>query len=420
MIDYIPRIIDKELRQKLRVSGAVLIKGAKATGKTETARQCAGSEARIDVDPDIREKMGIDPGLILRGKNPRLLDEWQLEPALWNHVRREVDDRKKPGQFILTGSADLADASRLHSGAGRFSVLEMRPMTWFESGISSGRISLKKILEGKKITAGAACDITIDGMISHILCGGWPANIGKSERESIEYVRDYVKLLAESDVSKAPGARRRRNSTKIMRILSSYSRNIATEAAQSLIASEARGEDMSLAQGTADRYIEVLKDLMIIENVPAWRPHIRSSATLRRSEKKYFADPSIAAACLDLNADQLLNDLNYLGLLFESEAIRDLRVYAGAAASKISHYRDSTGLEIDAIVHDNSGKWSAFEIKLGRDKQDEAAKHLLKLASLIDEKKTKPPVSLNIITGFGFGHTRPDGVNVIPLSELGV
>jgi predicted AAA+ superfamily ATPase len=420
MAEYRPRIVDEELKRKLKISGAILIKGAKATGKTETARQRAKSEARIDVDPDVEKKMGIDPGLILQGKRPRLLDEWQLEPTLWNHVRREVDDSKKPGQFILTGSADLAQAKRMHSGAGRFSVIEMRPMSWYESGVSSGRISLKKILGGRKIPSGDECDITLDEIISNILRGGWPATIGKSEAASVEYVADYVTLLAESDVSKAPNTHRRRSSTKVMRILQSYSRNIATEAAQSRIVAEARGEDMSLAQGTADRYIEVLKDLMIIDDLPAWRTHIRSSATLRRAEKKYFVDPSIATACLGLNRDMLLNDLNYLGMLFESEAIRDIKVYAQALGFKASHYRDSSGLEIDAIIHDKSGAWSAFEIKLGRDKHDEAAKHLLKLASIVDSKRVRPPSSLNIITGFGFGHTRPDGVNVIPLAEFGV
>jgi predicted AAA+ superfamily ATPase len=420
MTGYRPRIVDDELKRKLKISGAVLIKGAKATGKTETARQIAESEARIDVDPDISRKMGIDPNLILQGKRPRLLDEWQLEPALWNHVRRAVDDSKKPGQFILTGSADLAKAKHMHSGAGRFSVIEMRPMSWYESGVSSGRISLKKVLAGRKVVSGDECNMTINEIISNILRGGWPATIGKSETTSVEYVRDYVELLAESDVSKAPNARRRRSSTKVMRILQSYSRNIATEVAQSRIVSEARGEDMSLAQGTADRYIEVLKDLMIIDDLPAWRTHVRSSATLRRAEKKYFVDPSIAAACLGMNADLLLNDLNYLGMLFESEVMRDIRIYTRALGAKVSHYRDSSGLEIDAIVHDNSGAWSAFEVKLGRDKHEEAAKHLLKLASIVDMKKVKEPSSLNIITGFGFGHTRPDGVNVIPLAELGV
>ncbi|MDR2163401.1 MAG: DUF4143 domain-containing protein [Clostridiales Family XIII bacterium] len=419
MGDYRPRVVDKELKQKLKVSGAILIKGAKATGKTETARQRAKSEARIDVDADIKDKMGIDPGLVLEGRNPRLIDEWQLEPDLWNHVRREVDDRKKAGQFILTGSADFADAARMHSGAGRFSVIEMRPMSWLEVGISSGRISLKKILAGRRVAPGDECSIALNEIITHILRGGWPAAIDKSDEEAIEYVREYVNLLVESDVSKAPNTRRRRSGTKVRRILDSYSRNIATEATQSLIVSEARGEDVSLAQGTADRYIEVLKDLMIIEDLPAWRTHIRSSATLRRSEKKYFVDPSIAAACLELDIDQLISDLHYLGLLFEATAIRDLRVYARANGAKVSHYRDSSGLEIDAIVH-GGGSWSAFEIKLGRDKHDAAAKSLRKLASLIDVKKTKPPTSLNIITGFGFGHTRSDGVNVIPLAELGI
>jgi predicted AAA+ superfamily ATPase len=420
MTDYRPRVVDGELRRKLGVSAAILIKGAKATGKTETARRRAKSEARIDTDPGIDEKMSIDPGLVLRGRSPRLLDEWQLAPELWNYVRREADDRKKPGQFILTGSADLAGAQRLHSGVGRFSVIEMRPMSWFESGISSGRISLKKILSGRRVATGDECEITIGEIITHILRGGWPANIVKSDAEAIEYVRDYVELLAESDVSKAPNTRRRRSSAKIRRILDSYSRNIATEAAQSLIVAEARGEDISLAQGTADRYIEVLKDLMIIEDLPAWRTHIRSSATLRRAEKKYFVDPSIAAACLGLDADRLLDDLNYLGLLFEAAAIRDIRVYAQAHGARVSHYRDSSGLEIDAIVHGGAGTWSAFEIKLGRDKHDAAAKNLLKLASLVEEKKAGPPASLNIVTGFGFGHTRPDGVGVIPLAELGV
>jgi len=232
-------------------------------------------------------------------------------------------------------------------------------------------------------------------------------------------VRQYVQMICEADVSKAANAKRRRDSNKIRRIMESFARNVATEASIQSVIADARGAEATVADGTAIRYIDVLRDLMIVENCPAFNTHIRSSASLRQRETKHFVDPSIAAACLGLSPARLLDDLNYMGYLFESLAVRDLRVYAQHCDASVFHYRDSRGLEADAIVRRADGAWAAFEIKLGKARHDEAAQHLLKLQSDIDVKKAPGPASLNIVTGFGFAHTRPDGVNVIPLSELG-
>jgi predicted AAA+ superfamily ATPase len=421
MDKYVPRIVDDELKMKLDRAGAVLVQGAKATGKTETARRLSKSESRLDVDPDVDEKLGIDPGLLLVGERPKLIDEWQLAPALWNHVRRAVDYDKTRGQFILTGSADLSDTSRIHSGVGRFATVTMRPLSWQESGVSTGRISLGKLLDGSRVETGEESGLTLEEIMTRICRGGWPATIDeRDDAKAVKYVHDYVGLLAEVDVSKALKSRRRRNTNKIKGLLASYSRNISTEASQSKIVEEARGEDMTLSPETASRYIEVLCDLMIIENLPAFNIHIRSSAMLRTTEKKHFVDPSIATACLGIYPAKLMDDLEYAGMLFESAVVRDLRVYSQTIEADVSHYRDSAGLEVDAVVQRRGdGAWAAFEIKLGRAQHDAAAGNLIKMAKRIDGEKARKPSSLNIITGFGFSHTRSDGVNVISLSELG-
>lgn len=412
---YQARIADAVLRKGLVSSGAVLIEGTKACGKTETATRIAKSVSRFDTDPDVAIKMDIDPDLILEGATPRLLDEWQLFPRIWDFTRREVDTRRLKGQFILTGSATPDDTARRHSGAGRFSVLRMRPMSWFERGWSSGEVSLKSLM-ATEAPRSADTEFSIPTLCDRIALGGWPGLIGENADAAFEFTRNYIILIAEADVDRV--SERRRNTAKVLRFIHSLARNISTEASLHAIASDAAGSDDTLDDDTARAYLQALERLMVTENLPAWNPHIRSSAALRKSPKRHFCDPSLALGALGLTAGKLASDLRFLGMLFESAVIRDLRVYAWAAAGSVSHYRDATGHEVDAIVEYPDGRWGAFEVKIGVGAVDEAAANLLAFAAKIDNRRTQPPATLCVITGNGFAHRRADGVCVAPLATL--
>lgn len=412
---YQPRIADAVLTRGLKSSGAVLIEGAKACGKTETATRIAKSVSRFDTDQDVSVKMDIDPTLILQGATPRLLDEWQLFPRIWDFARREVDARKQKGQFILTGSATPDDTARRHSGAGRFSVLRLRPMSWFERGWSSGEVSLQSLFEVAEPHS-ADAEFSIPRVCERIALGGWPGLIGEDADAAFEFTRNYVKLIAEVDVDRISD--RRRNAAKVLRFIRSLARNISTEASLHAMASDAAGSDDTLDDDTARAYLRALERLMVSENLPAWNPHIRSSAALRKSPKRHFCDPALALGALGITAPKLASDLRFLGMLFESAVIRDLRVYAWAAGGNVSHYRDSTGHEVDAIVEYPDGRWGAFEAKMGMGAVDEAAVALRALAAKIDTARTRPPAFLCVVTGNGFAHRRKDGVCVVPLSTL--
>ncbi|MDD2599836.1 MAG: DUF4143 domain-containing protein [Kiritimatiellae bacterium] len=412
---YYPRIADAVLTKGLTSSGAVLIEGAKGCGKTETATRTAKSDVHFDTDPDVAIKMDIDPNLVLNGEAPRLLDEWQLFPRIWDFARREIDKRKKKGQFILTGSATPDEQARRHSGAGRFSVMRMRPMSWFEREWSSGEVSLKSIFDGDAFQS-ASTDFSIEGLSEKIALGGWPGLIGENSAAAFEFTRNYVTLIAEVDVDRV--SERRRNSLKVLRFIRSLSRNISTEASVRAIASDAGGSDDTLDNETASAYLQALERLMVTENLPAWNPHIRSSAALRKSPKRHFCDPSLALGALGITAKKLASDLNFLGMLFESVVIRDLRVYAWADGGSVSHYRDASGHEVDAIIEFPDGNWGAFEVKMGMGAVDQAAANLLAFAEKIDTSKTPAASALCVITGNGFAHRRSDGVCVIPLATL--
>ena len=414
-MDYKKRFADRTLDERLKSAGAVLIEGTKGCGKTETAMQVAGSFIHMDTDAQVRIRMEIDPNSILIGVTPRLLDEWQQYPQIWNHVRREVDVRKQKGQFILTGSATPDDQASRHSGAGRFSVMKMRPMSLYERGWSSGEVSLAAIMKGETPFSES---VTLDpGELAEIITlGGWPGLIGASASEALIFVRDYISLIAEVDIAKVTG--KRRNPYKVMRLLQSIARNISTEASLVALAKDAGGSDSELNDETVAEYLNVLERLMTLDNLPAWNTHIRSSDMLRKSPKRHFADPSLAVGALGLSIDKLTNDLHYFGLLFESLAIRDLRIYAEANGGRLYHYRDSRGTEVDAIVEYGDGTWGAFEVKLGFGAADAAAASLLKFADKIDTEKAKVPSTLTVITGNGFAHRRNDGVNIVPLSVL--
>jgi predicted AAA+ superfamily ATPase len=414
-MDYCKRFADGLLAGRLQSAGAVLIEGAKGCGKTETAKRQSASVVRFDADEQVRIKMEIDPAIILAGETPRLLDEWQEYPRIWNYVRREVDERRRKGQFILTGSATPHDDVRRHSGAGRFSVIKMRPMSLFEKGWSTGEASLAALMRGEPPFSGEV-RFDLGELAEKITLGGWPGVIGDSADNGLRFAADYVSLIAEADLSRVSG--KKRDPYKVARLLQSFARNTSTEAALSSLAKDAGGSDGGFDNETAAQYLSALERLMAVENLPAWSTHIRSADTLRKAPKRHFADPSMAVGALGLSIDKLVCDLNYFGLLFESLAVRDLRIYADAGGGKVFHYRDSRGLEIDSVVEYADGTWGAFEIKLGIGAVDDAANNLLKFSAKIDTGKTKAPAALTVITGNGFAYRRRDGVNVVPLSTL--
>lgn len=412
---YINRISDNELQQKIGSAGALLIRGPKACGKTESAKQFANSILEMDKNEQVPLLMETAPQRLLLGETPRLIDEWQEYPKIWNYVRHEIDNRNEISQFILTGSANPDENIKMHSGAGRFTVLDMRTMSWQELGFSSGKVSLKDIFEGKKIDI--YDDPTeLEFIIERIIIGGFPTLIGKNIRQANDLNRAYIDLLAEVDMSRVSNTKR--DPIKVRNLLRSLARNTATMVEVTTLESDVIEND-NISRPTIYEYLNALERLMIIENQPAWNTHIRSSSSLRKSPKRHFTDVSLAVAALGADKDSLLNDIKFTGFLFESLATHELRVYAQANDAKVYHYRDSSNLEVDAIVQKYNGDWCAFEIKLGTGQIEDAAASLKKFVSILDKQKVTLPKSLNIITGTGISYTRNDGINVISLASLG-
>jgi predicted AAA+ superfamily ATPase len=393
-----------------------VIEGPKACGKTATARHVASSEVLFDVDPNARQAVAADPALVLDGPTPRLLDEWQIEPDIWNHVRRAVDDRKLPGQFILTGSAVPADDVTRHTGAGRIVRLRMRPMSLFEAGRSSGRISLADLLDGR-IDAVADPGLTVKDLAEEVAIGGWPGLRDRRVPDVLRALRDYLGEIARVDVGRVDATRR--DPARVTRLLRSLARNVATHAAATTLAGDTGGADEPLKDDTVRDYLAALERLMVVEDQPAWAPHLRSKHRLRTAPKRHFADPSLAVAALGATPERLLQEINLLGFLFESLVVRDLRVYAQASDAHVLQYRDSGGLEVDAIVEAPDGRWMAFEVKLGQRQVDEAAASLLRFADRIDTERCGRPALLGVIVATGYGYRREDGVAVLPIGALG-
>jgi len=415
--NYIDRISDLELKRKLNASGVVLIRGMKACGKTQSAKQFASSVVAFDQDEQVPLLMDTAPQRLLIGETPRLIDEWQEFPKIWNYVRHEVDNRNLTAQFILTGSSNPEESIKMHSGAGRFTILDMRTMSWQELGYSTGKVSLRQIFEAQEITI-LDEPTNIEIIVDRIIKGGFPALINKSVQQATEVNRAYIDLLAEVDISRVSDVKR--SPEKVSSLLRSLARNIATTVDLTVLEKDVNKlENANISRPTIYDYIDALERLMIIENQPVWNTHIRSSASLRKSPKRHFSDVSLAVAALGLGKEALLNDLKYTGFLFESLAVHDLRVYAQANDAKVFHYYDSSGLEVDAIVQKYTGECCAFEIKLGTAQIDEAASNLLKFASILADSSRSKLKSLNIITGTGISYTRKDGVNVISLASLG-
>jgi predicted AAA+ superfamily ATPase len=409
-------VADLLLRERLSSAGAVVIEGPKACGKTWTARQVAASEVLLDIDSNARAALSVDPSLVLSGPVPRLLDEWQLGGSgLWDHVRRAVDDRQQPGQFILTGSSTPADDVRRHSGAGRFAHLRMRPMSLFETGHSSAQVSLSDLIAGAR----PSCPdpgLGIADLLDRIAVGGWPANLTRSVAAAVQANVDYLAQAREVDVPALSGTRR--DPARLDRLLTSLARNVATEVKIAALSRETAGDDASLARSTIYDYLAALERLLLIEDVPAWSTHLRSKASLRKEPKRHFADPSLAVAALRSGPARLLADLNYTGFLFESLVVRDLRVLSAPLGGQVFHYRDSFGMEVDVIVQLPDGRWAAFEVKLGADRVDEAAAALTRLANAVDTRRAGAPAALGVITANGYGYVRDDGIAVLPIAAL--
>ncbi len=415
-MEYRSRVVDLELVERLNSAGAVVIEGPRACGKTSTARQIAASEVLLDVDENARQAIAVDPALVLEGATPRLIDEWQTEPPIWNHIRRTVDQRQKQGQFILTGSAVPADDITRHTGAGRLSRLQMRTMSLFETGHATGDISLRGLLAGSTKNTDDP-GLTVTDLAERVAVGGWPGQLNRSVQQSLLAVRDYLEEVRRVDIDRIDGTRR--DFEKVGRFLQSLARNVATYAAATTLAADAGGSGGPESDDTVREYLAALRRLMIVEDQPAWAPHLRSRSVLRIAAKRHFVDPSLAVAALRATPDRLLNDIKYFGLLFESLVIRDLRVYAQAVDARVLQYRDNTNLEVDAIVEASDGRWAAFEIKLGSGMVEDAARNLLKFVNRIDTNRCGNPGALVVIVGSGYGYVREDGVAVVPIGALG-
>lgn len=415
---YLPRHADDELALRLRATGAVLIEGPRGCGKTQTALHTAQSAVRLDRDPAARRIGELDPSLLLPGDRPRLIDEWQLVPGVWNAVRGDVDDHPQdPGRFILTGSAVPADDVTRHTGSLRFTRLRMRPMSLAESGHSSRAVSLLALCDGG-VPRAADPGLDIHAIADRITIGGWPALIGRDPADALVATQGYLDEARRVDLQRLDGVRR--DPEGVARVLRSLARNVATEASARAIAADIGGSEGPIDYHTVIDYTTALARLFILEDLPAWSPALRSRSSLRQSSKRHFVDPSLAAAAIGATPDRLLRDPNTLGLLFESLVIRDLRIYGQAIGASLFHYRDSTGLEADAILQLRDGRWAAIEIKLGPGDIAAGAASLLRVAGRIDPSRHGEPQFLAVITGWGYAYRRPeDGVFVVPIGTLG-
>ncbi len=422
---YRPRIADQMLEARLRRKGAVLIEGPKWCGKTTTAERQAASVLYM-ADPARRlqnlQAANLNPSQLLAGSTPRLIDEWQMVPSLWDSVRFAVDQRGGYGHFILTGSSVPPSMDEIfHSGAGRFAKLKMRTMSLYESGDSTGEVSLAKLFSGGDEPLFGNSNIDINRLAFLICRGGWPGALSLADEDALAQAFDYYDIVCETDVSRADNVER--NPQRVKLLMRSYARHQGTMASVGTILSDLQSNEAShLSDNSIYDYIKALKKIFVVEDMPAWNPNLRSKSAIRTSDNRYFTDPSIAVAALGAGPSDLVNDLETMGLLFETLAIRDLRVYADALDGQVYHYRDKRGVECDAVVHLRNGSYGLIEIKLGGDRLiDEGAKTLTKFSMDIDTTKMKSPAFLMVLTGVGdFPYKRDDGVWVVPIGCLGV
>lgn len=418
MVEYRKRFSDRMLKRSLKSFGAVILQGPRAVGKTTTAKEAAASSVRLDSSPSLPALAETSPTTILQGATPRLIDEWQLAPSIWNAVRHEVDERTDRGHFILTGSATPSDDVTRHSGAGRFRRLTMRPMSLAESGESTGDISLEQIIT-QEANAALGGGPTVEDYAQLISRGGWPELVTDPAIEASEYLESYLNDVTRVDL---PATDLRVEPARMNAVIRALARNISSEVSVSKLASEA--DLLHDGAGTQDyrtvrRYLDALERIFVLEEQPAWSAHLRSKVRLRVSPKWHFVDPSLAAAALRASPEKLLQDLNTFGFLFESLAIRDLRIYAEIHRGNVYHYRDETGLEVDAIIEFLDGRWIGVEIKLGGSKQIEhGAASLLKLRDKLTDLRASQNLGLFVLTAGELSFTRDDGVSVISLGHL--
>ena len=423
-MEYIPRMADDMLKKKLSAKGAVLVEGAKWCGKTTTASQQAGSILYMQ-DPDRLtqnlELARLKPSRLLQGRSPRMIDEWQIAENLWDAVRFEVDRRNARGQFILTGSALPPDLNKIsHTGTGRIARLKMRPMSLYESGESDGSVSLSELFSGSDDIFGES-QAQLEDIAYYICRGGWPGAMGLDRSIALEQAVDYYDAVVSADISRVDNVSRDEQRTRTL--LRSYARSVGSQAAMTSIRGDMISDDaQTLSDDTVSSYIAALRKIFVIEDSPAWNPNLRSKTAIRTSATRYFTDPSIAAAALGIGPEDLLNDLETMGLFFENLCIRDLRVYAEAIGGSIYHYRDKNGLECDAVVHLRNGRYGLVEIKLGGEHLiNEGAKTLTKLSANLDTSRMETPSFCMIITAVGnYAYKRDDGVLVVPVTCLKV
>jgi predicted AAA+ superfamily ATPase len=415
MKKYRPRMADAELKRKLEAFGAVSIVGPKWCGKTTTAEQVAKSAVYMQ-DPDMAEEhkrmMKIKPSRLLEGEKPRLIDEWQTEPSIWDLVRYSVDKLSEEGLYILTGSAAIDESKIEHSGAGRIGRMRMHTMSLYESGDSTGEVSISELFSGGE--ASGDSDLSIEDAAAILVRGGWPNSIGKRPEIAYDQIEGYCEAILKSEVKLVDGVDR--DSNKMRLILRSLSRNISTSAPDTTILADIEKKDNGLMHlNTLRAYTKALREIYVLDDLPAWTPKLRSKTTIRTSDTRHLSDPAVAAYFLGASAKDLLSDTKTFGLLFESMVIRDLRVYASSLGGEVFHYRDSDGLEADAIIHLHNGEWGAAEVKLGSGMIDDAVKNLLKIKDKVD---TNSPSFLAVITATKYAYTREDGVHVLPIGCL--
>ena len=422
MKNYRNRIADDILKRKLEGKGAVVIEGPKWCGKTTTAEQIAKSVLYMDDPSNKAQNITIsetNPKQLLRGETPRLIDEWQIAPKLWDTIRFEVDHRGELGQFVLTGSAVPADTHEItHSGTGRFTWLMMRPMSLYESGESNGTVSLKEMFEEKDEIEGYA-DLTFERLAFVICRGGWPQAIDMRDEIALDQAIDYYTAVVHSDINRADNIKK--NPESVKRLMRSYARNQGSQVPNTVLVQDVKSNDeTSINEETVATYLKALRKIFVIEDMPAWNPNLRSKTAIRSSDTRYYIDPSIAVAALGLGPDDLVNDLHTFGFLFETLCIRDLRIYADSLSGEVYHYRDKDGLECDAVMHLRNGKYGLIEIKLGGDTLiEEGARNLKAMEAKIDTDKMNTPSFLMVLTGVGnYAYRRKDGVFVVPIGSL--
>jgi uncharacterized protein len=418
MANYLPRIMDSLLREELRAFGAVLLTGPKWCGKTTTARQAANSTLYMQSpdDQDAYLRLAeISPSLLLEGDKPRLIDEWQMAPRLWDAVRHDVDLRGQAGLYILTGSTSVDESKLRHSGTGRISRLRMHTMSLYESGDSAGTVSMSALF-GSPDGIAAKSALRVADYARLVVRGGWPGSVGKGDEVNRRQIAGYCDAIVKSDISTVDGVSR--DERKATAVLRSYARHIGTQAAMTTIHQDVVQNGSGMHINTLDSYLNALNRLFVIDELPAWSPQLRSKAAIRSSGTRHFADPAIAAHFLQASARDLMFDVRTFVFLFESLAVRDLRVYAQSLGGSLSHYRDSYGLEADAIIHLPDGRWAAAEVKLGDSMAEEAAGNLLDLKAKVDAERMRGPSFLMVVTGGELAYRRPDGVLVVPLGCL--